>query len=349
MTTPAQLQVSIPLSDGATDSAYVILPGDGVTQGRPLVMLLHSWTGDSSQRQFEIETEGAKLGWVMLRPNFRGPNLNPQACASDRARQDLIEAVAWMHTKYGIDLSHVFLFGASGGAHMALIMAGRHPTYWRAVSAWIPPTNLWTWRSENDHNGDGQNDDYWNILRACCAPLYDDEAEHLRRSPVTWLAGARDVAVDIAAGVNDPTVPYHHSVDAFNVIAAANGGDSPNPGGAQSYEREIITRRYAGASRLTIFNGVHEALVQPTIDWILSHMSATQVAFVPTTVVYRPTGDASEVLVVGREQGELRNVLLRDAATLRAQYESQKPRIGTSARAALDLQGFVAAVQQKKP
>lgn len=326
-----QVAVSIPLADGSSDPAYVVLPADGVTQGRPLVVSLHSWGGDSTQRWLDFERECVQLGWVTVRPNYRGPNLRPEACASDLARQDILTTVEWMHTTYGIDRTHVFLVGVSGGGHMAMMMAGRHPTYWRAVSAWVGIANLWQWRDENP--------DYWNMIRACMGPgLYDDQTEHLRRSPVTWLTGARDVPLDIAAGINDPSVPYHHSVDAFNVISQARGGDSPDPGGYQFYERAIITRRYAGLARLTVFDGVHEGLVQPTVDWILRHMGASQLPFVPNEVLYAPTRDPNEVLVVGRKNSELRNVLLRSAKAIRDEFDAQ------SQRATVDQKAFIAAL-----
>lgn len=262
------VRVLIPLTDGATDTAYVG-GADGVPN-RPLLVVLHSWQSNSSRGWPALEREFLNLGYVVLRPNYRGGNNRPEACGSERAQQDILETIDWAHRTHGIDLSHVSLYGGSGGGHMALLMAGRYPERWRAVSAWVPITDMAAWRSEAEPT-------YQTQMDRCTG---GDPEEYRKRSPITWLANARDVAIDINAGVNDPTIPYRHSVNAFNAIVSGQGSCGGCGTGSvvvdaspdtTLYGRSILQRRTSGTVRLTIFDGVHEGLVAPTIDWIKRH------------------------------------------------------------------------------
>jgi dipeptidyl aminopeptidase/acylaminoacyl peptidase len=79
---PAEVQrreVKIPRADASEQPAIVMLPAgfDPAGEKRPLLVSLHSWSGDWTQRQKELEEGALERGWVYLFPDFRGANDDP--------------------------------------------------------------------------------------------------------------------------------------------------------------------------------------------------------------------------------------------------------------------------------
>lgn len=281
--------------DGTDQPSYLILPDGFDAQGPkvPLVVSLHSWSGDLEQRNEPLEDAVEKKGWVYLFPNFRGVNNRPPACGSPLAQQDILDAVEWTCTKYPIDRKRIYLTGVSGGGHMTMLMAGKHPKVWAAASAWVGISDLITWHDLH------KNDNYGRMTEQCClgAPFEstDVDTQYRARSPITSLAGAVIVPLDIAAGVHDGhkgSVPVRQSLDAFNVIAKAAGAetiseqeifqisqpdgrlDKPRPQDQEtdaSFGRAIYLRRTAAKSRVTIFEGGHEGIAGAAVEWMARH------------------------------------------------------------------------------
>lgn len=280
--------------DGSLQPARVLEPPGPIDGPAPLLVLLHTWSADHTQRHEAFEQGALDRGWYVVVPEFGGPNDDPQACGSDRARSDVIEAVDWMRQSYAIDASRVYLAGVSGGGHMALLLAGRAPSPWAAVSAWVPPTDLVSWYAL--HSGDR----YGAMLRAVTGgpPGLSEEVdrEYRERSPVHWLDGARGIPVEISAGIRDGhegSVPISHTLHAFNVLARANGGDPVTAEEITTLSRpdapldtrrpavhdpdlgrEVILRRRAGPARVTIFDGGHEGIGEAALTWLESHRRA---------------------------------------------------------------------------
>jgi pimeloyl-ACP methyl ester carboxylesterase len=256
---------------------------------RPLLVLLHTWS--STYRDFahmlEWQEQAKARNWHCLQPNFRGPNNNPEACASLKARQDILDAVDFVVKNYSVDNTRIYLAGVSGGGHMALTMAAHAPTRWAAVTAWCPIADLAAWHAECSSAGLKYAGD---IEKSCGGPpgaSPDSDNQYLFRSPIHHLARAAAVPLDINAGIHDGhsgSVPIHHAIDAFNVIASALG-ETPVPkaliaqlsarntaGITQqrdaTYGRPIYCRAQAGASRLSIFEGVHEGIPAAASVWL---------------------------------------------------------------------------------
>ena len=282
--------------DGSRQPSYVILPSGFRSGGaaRPLVVSLHSWSFDVEQRWPDLEREVEERGWIYLFPDFRGRNDHIEACASDVAQRDVIDALDWMIEHYPIDAERIYLTGVSGGGFMTLAMAASYPTRWTAASAWIPLSDLRAWY--DFHAGDS----YGEMTRQCVGgdPADDPEigAEMERRSPLPRLANAVDLPLEIAAGGFDghdgTPVPVWHSLAAFNVIAEAVGEPTitaqemaelarheprlQNPTASDlvedsSFGRRIFLRRYAGEARVTIFDGAHEGIPTAAIAWFEAH------------------------------------------------------------------------------
>ncbi len=280
--------------DGSKQAAYIILPQkSGSTLPVPMVVSLHTWSGNMEQRNTTLERAVHEQGWIYLFPNFRGINRTPAACGSRLAQQDILDAVDWVIARQRVDKQRIYLTGASGGGHMTMLMAGRYPDRWRAASAFVGISDLARWHAKH------QGQKYGNMLEACCGGAPGDsaavDAEYQARSPLTYIANAKDLAIDLAAGINDGhsgSVPIKHSVDAFNQIAAANGTppvsdrelaelslrdgrlSSPTPtdvGFDESFGRKFFLRRMSGNARLTIFDGGHEGITTATIAWFTKH------------------------------------------------------------------------------
>ena len=292
-----RIKVQIRSSADATEQpCYVILP-DGYEperEPRPLLVSLHTFSGDVEQRQMEFEAEANRAGWIYLFPHFRGPNKTPEACGSAFAQQDILDAVDWAIETYPIDARRIYLVGASGGGHMAMLMAGRYPQRWAAVSAWVGISDLASW---HQRHADGN---YGAMLRASCGGAPGESAEvdeqYRVRSPMTWLHRAVGLPLDLAAGIHDGhtgSVPTGQTLDAFNTVARAGGYEAigedeikrlsrpdgrledPKPSDLEpdeAYGRVIYLRRHAGPARVTIFEGGHEGLARPAIAWLGQHV-----------------------------------------------------------------------------
>lgn len=282
--------------DGSPQPSYLILPpefGENDDE-RPVVVSLHSWSFGLEQRRGDLEAGVAERGWIYLFPNFRGRNDHVEACGSEVAKRDVIDALDWLIEHYPVDERRIYLTGISGGGFMTLAMAASYPERWAAASAWVPLADLRAWY--DFHAGDR----YGEMTRQCAGgdpaedPAVGKELE--RRSPLHQLSRARGVALDISAGRFDghdgAPIPVWHSLTAFNVIARAVGApqvseaeiaqlsrheprlDSPDradKAADPSFGRDIFLRRHAGRARVTIFDGAHEGLASAAIAWFEAH------------------------------------------------------------------------------
>ena len=122
-------ELRIPSSAGSDEQPIVVLepPGFEATQKLPLLVSLHTWSGDWTQRNPELESAAGERGWLVLQPNFHGPNRTPLACGSESAQRQIIEALRWCCEHYPVNRQRIYLTGVSGGGHMTLLMAGRYP------------------------------------------------------------------------------------------------------------------------------------------------------------------------------------------------------------------------------
>ena len=272
-------------------------PGSGPS---PLLVVLHTWSGDYLQKEsipyFRLAEE---RGWVFVHPDFRGPNNNPQATGSPAATADILDAVAYARAHAEVDTSRIYLVGASGGGHMTLLTAARHPELWAAASAWVPISLLALWYGECYERG---NMKYINDMEAGCGgPPVDGgpqvDAQYRLRSPLPVLHQAAGLPVEICAGIRDGhegSVPVSQSLLAFNVLAEANGMPEkslrpeqinyfvtmarvPARLGGEAEDdpvygrKKVLFRRSAGPARVTIFDGAHEGIPEAAIAWLETH------------------------------------------------------------------------------
>ncbi len=264
------------------ESAAPDVKGNGV----PLLVFLHSWSGGFEQGPSWI-AQAKKMGWVLVAPDFRGPNSRPEACASDLASQDILDAVEFARHDARVDDSRIYLIGGSGGGHMALVMAGRAPDLWAGVSAWVPITDLAAWHAESSV----RKNNYAKMLEKSCGgpPSPATEAEYRHRSSLFHLAAAKGVPLDINTGIHDGhtgSVPVSHSLRAFNVLASSDKQISTEDidfmvreqkiPGALAAETQVdperqkatLFRRNSGNARVTVFEGGHESESTSAMLWL---------------------------------------------------------------------------------
>jgi poly(3-hydroxybutyrate) depolymerase len=292
--------------DGQAQTIRYLAP-PSVTGDAPLLVFLHTWSSDVHSNYPEWVKEATGRGWIFVQPDFRGPNGRPEACGSPLAQQDVLDAVDWACSQFSVDRSRIYLAGASGGGHMSLLLAGKHPERFSAVSAYVGITDLADWY--RFHAIKGSPDRYAEMTASACGGVPGaSEAvdnQYRARSPIHWLNGSNSLPIDIAAGVHDGkkgSVPIRHSINAFNVLAQGRGDvliseaelsqldknnrlDHPLPSDVAadaSFGRDILLRRTTGPSRITIFEGGHEGLPVASCTWLSQQRRPTTPASTPS-------------------------------------------------------------------
>ncbi|MCF6175464.1 MAG: prolyl oligopeptidase family serine peptidase [Victivallaceae bacterium] len=234
----------------------------------PLLVGLHTWSGNYRQSSGKsYYKQAAKRGWAFIFPNFRGPNRTPDAMGSDKAVQDIVDAVKYAKSHANIDPNRIYLCGASGGGFMAMLMAGRHPEIWAGVSAWCGISDIKAWHAYNKKKKSG----YYRHIESALggAPDTDKQAaiRAVRRSPVTWLKNAEKLPLDIWHGAKDKIVPATEGKNAFTVVVGSEiPDDATHPAKIGKYK--ILSRKTFNTTRLTIFNSGHTILYSAAIEWL---------------------------------------------------------------------------------
>ncbi len=292
-------------ADGTLQPARWFAPVDAKDAPVPLLVLLHTWSGDCRQDGFAQEALAAcaQRRWALVQPNFRGPNRNPDACASKLAIADVLDAVDYAKANAMIDETRIYLVGTSGGGQMALVMAHSEPQVWAGVSCWVPVVDLAAWHAETKAAGRA----YWKDIEAVCGgppgKSVEVDAQYRARSPLLHLAKAQGVPIDLNVGIHDGhagSIPVTHSLQAFNALAEANGAADKQLSDDQMQfmrdnrrvpealagkqidepdrKHKALFCRTAGPVRLTIFDGGHEGDTAAAIAWLAeqqkSHLPA---------------------------------------------------------------------------
>lgn len=234
-----------------TQQPSLFFQADG-KEKRPLLVGLHTWSYDRFNQVENMLPYAQKLNWNLLLPEFRGANIenNPncrEACGSRAARQDILDAIAYVNERYPIDEKNIFLLGLSGGGHMSLLTAALAPERFKAVASFVPITDLEAWFYEK------KDTVYAPAIAACCGGL--PEGPHLEeyrdRSPIQYVDELAKANLKLFHGKFDDVVPVAHSIRLY---------------------LEIINRYPDSRTFLDIFDGGHEIDMDSAINWFLSQM-----------------------------------------------------------------------------
>lgn len=300
--------------DRSLQPAY-ICRAEGETS-RPLLVALHTWSYSCEADCSVFYDLCKERNWNMIFPDFRGPNCTPEACGSDLVVSDLEDAVEYMCSECSADRSAVYLVGGSGGGHCALLLAGRRPDLWTAVSSWCPISDIALWHQQSKLRNSGYAE---HIESACGGDPAESETalrEARLRSPLTWLKNAAGrLPVDISTGIHDGhtgSVPVGQAIRAFNTLAAENDRISEDdiafieetesvPEHLKAKEqdpafgsRTIHLRKTSGMVRLTLFEGGHEAFPAVAAEWLARQTAGAPADWTPGKTVSGFMGELSK-------------------------------------------------------
>lgn len=287
-------EVKITSKFDQTAQPAMIMAASG-NDARPLLVALHTWSCSYKSDSRGFVQLCKERNWHLIYPNFRGPNWNPDACGSELVVSDIEDAVDYMCRNFNVDRKRIYLFGGSGGGHCTLLIAGRRPDLFCAVSAWCPISDIARWHKDSKK----LKNSYWKHIEISCGgnPEESDNAlkEARKRSPLTWLPNAVDkVAVDISTGIHDGhtgSVPVGHAIRAYNILADEKDRISEEdiafieknraipahlkflPGDPAYGKHKVYLRKVSRQVRLTIFEGGHNILPAVGGEW-LSRQSA---------------------------------------------------------------------------
>jgi len=271
-------EVEIPSTlDGTPQKAYIYQTTAG--QPMPLVISLHTWSGDYKQRD-ELSELVQKENWNLIHPDFRGPNRTAQSCGSKFVIQDIDDAIGYAIENMPVDKSHIFVVGVSGGGHAACLsyLTTQYPV--NTIFAWASVTDIEAWYYQSRNRKSRYADDIFSVTRSANNQLNVKDARS--RSPM-WLPLPKDSksTIHLFAGIHDGytgSVPISQSLLFYNRLAAA-GGDTnalvpesdiialvargkltgPDPG-TEIGGRKVFLHKESILASITLFEGTHEML-----------------------------------------------------------------------------------------
>ena len=286
---------------------------------RPLVVALHTWSFDHSKNYQTYIQEAEKWDWNLIFPKFRGPNNTPEGCGSDLVVSDLEDAVTYMKKVCNVDPNRVYLTGGSGGGHCSLLLAGRRPDLWTAVSSWCPISDIGAWHAQCKG---GVNAGYAAHIESACGgdPAVSESArvQSIVRSPLTWLANAREagLTIDNSTGIHDGhtgSVPVSQALNAFNVLADEKdrftseeisymvkeekifpGLEYTAKDPAFGTKFSVLLRRQSARARMTLFEGGHNIFPAIAFEWLSRQIKGKAPDWRPGSAVETGNGELSK-------------------------------------------------------
>jgi acetyl esterase/lipase len=250
---------------------------------RPLVISLHTWSGDYRQQDSLADETKAK-DWNYIHPDFRGSNTRPEAGGSDLAMNDLDDAIDWAVSRFKVDTARIYVVGVSGGGYATLCAYGRLRHKVASYTAWVPISDLGAWYyeslilnkkyAENVLAVTGSSPDRLNQEEIDHrSPLFSKvPAQRLKSTPLTILAGVHD-------GHGKNSVPITQSMLYYNKLLHDKGVTGEAAFIPEKDMRSLLTQQryplkdssYIGGRliyyqrqyqniRLVLFEGGHEML-----------------------------------------------------------------------------------------
>ena len=226
-------------------------------ENRPLLVGLHTWSYGRDNQIGNMLKPSENHDFNLLLPEFRGKNtpLNPNcrdACGSEKAIADVLDAIDYVCGNYDIDENNILLLGLSGGGHMALLTAAKAPNRFRAVGAFVPVIDLARWHRESSGIRS-----YQECIEACLGGTVEEVGidAYNARSPIGHIDEIAKANVKIFHGKYDPVVNFRQSLDFYN---------------------ELLSRNPDARVYLDIFDGGHQINMKVAFDWFYSQMRGVE-------------------------------------------------------------------------
>jgi dienelactone hydrolase len=273
--------IEIPSSlDDSLQKAYFYKTTSPTPQ--PLIISLHTWSGDYTQQDPLAEQVAAK-NWNYIHPDFRGPNNTFKACGSPWVISDIEDAITFAIQEGHVDTTEIHIIGVSGGgfATTLMYMKTQHPV--KSFSAWVPITNLVDWYYESLGRGNQYADHIWQATRSD-STLNLSEAKkrssYFMDTPVRQRSKSK---LTLYAGIHDGytgSVPITQSINFYNklvketdpsevsaivptetILQLVTKRNYPgNSSGEILGDRPVIFQKHFRNIHLILFEGGHEML-----------------------------------------------------------------------------------------
>jgi dipeptidyl aminopeptidase/acylaminoacyl peptidase len=220
--------ITYPAADGLQIPAYLTLPRGKPAQKLPLIVLPHGNPAGRDTADFDWWSQAlADQGYAVLRPNYRGSELNRAFLARGfgewgrKMQTDLSDGVRYLAHEGVIDPARVCIVGASYGGYAALAGASLDPGVYRCVVsvAGISDLRSWLHSVNHEHYGlDTASQRYWERFIGASGPN-DPSADAI--SPLRHV-DAITVPVLLIHGKDDTVVPFEQSQVMYEALRNAH-------------------------------------------------------------------------------------------------------------------------------
>lgn len=221
-------RITYEAADGLRIPAFLTLPRGRAEHDLPLIVLPHGGPQVRDTADFDWWSQAlADLGYVVLRPNYRGSDLSPKFVEAGygqwgrKMQTDLSDGVRYLAKQGLIDPKRVCIVGASYGGYAALAGATLDPSVYRcAVSdAGLSDLSLMlTWVEQRGGFGKLRVERYWDRFMGATSP-HDPALDAI--SPIKHI-DAITAPVLLIHGKDDTVVPYKQSEVMLEAMRRAN-------------------------------------------------------------------------------------------------------------------------------
>lgn len=247
----------------------------GAKSKAPLIISLHTWSGDYKQHD-PLSEKAQKSGWNYIHPNFRGPNWTTDACLSDKSLSDIDDAISYAINNGNVDKDNIFVVGVSGGGYATLgaYIQTKHPV--NTFMSWVPISDLNLWYKQSSDRKSGYA---YHILSCTGSGNNIDVEKANNRSPLKWPLPKEAKNIEIYTGIDDGhtgSVPVSQSILFFNKLAKHYDQSQQvtsdetimlldrtiDRNESQQFlgDRKLLFSKEAGPAALYVFDGSHEMI-----------------------------------------------------------------------------------------
>lgn len=191
--------------DGKRIEALLFHPQAGVANGYT-VFWPHGGPQWAERKQFRALFQFLLArGYTIFAPNFRGSTCYGASFTKlvegdwgEGPRLDCVAGIEWLFDQGISDRDKLFVVGGSYGGYMTLLLAGRHPEYFRAAVDIFGPSNLFTFLDSVP--------EHWKpMMRQWLGDPVEDKERLTKDSPITYLEQMTKPML-VIQGANDPRV-----------------------------------------------------------------------------------------------------------------------------------------------
>jgi dienelactone hydrolase len=262
---------------------------------KPLLVYLHSWTGDYRQID-DMALKAKELDWNYITPNFRGPGWEPKSCGSDFVIADIDDAIDYMIKNANVDKNEVHIYGRSAGGHATMLCYMRLKFQAKSFSSWAGISNFVDWYYET---GTRKLPQHKQLLMATGDTIKPNFEEMKKRSPYFYQIPQhrKNAKLYLYTGIHDGyvgSVTVTQNVNFYNKLIKEKSPKDKSNIVSDKDIIELLTKRTYLASnpnlkekingrlvhyqkekgniKLVVYEGGHEMFVETILENIQNDM-----------------------------------------------------------------------------